>query len=243
MERRKGQIMRRVGILAAVMSIFCGGCSADNLLYEGKEKCSVSISDNITITYDKEAYVILTEEVPKDTVGAWVGYVNENISGAMFSTVYLDKKEDCIYVAVNDGFYKAVKAETLEKNQMPMRLDNTEVFGMDESIRFDGIEVNPENGTQLICGDKVYQVTDEELSRERVDHYIASISAYVVFDTDTKQILSQEEYAKIDWDGTKSEGEGRTVWVYTDVWGIKDSEPDSIAVRVNGVYYIAVLLD
>lgn len=240
MGHRKEQVMRSVGILAAVMSIFCTGCSADNLLYKGKEKCSVSISDNITITYDKKEYVILTQEVPKDTVGAWVGYVNENISGAMFSTVYSDKSEDWIYVAVDNGFYKAVEAEKLEESQVPMRLDNSEVFGKEEFLCFDRIEVNPENGTQLLCGDKVYQVTDEQLSRDRVGGYLASISAYVVFDTDTKKVISQEEYAEIDWDGTKSEGENRTVRVYTDVCRIKDSEQDSIAVRVNGTYYVAM---
>lgn len=243
MVQRKKQAMRIVVTLAIVISIFFTGCDANHVLYGEKEKCSIHVSDKITITYDSNEYVMLKDRVSEDNVGEWVGYVSKNISGAMFSTVYLDKSdEDMINVAVDNCFYKAVKADKLEDNQVAMRLEDGEIFDKEETVLFEEPEINPENATQLVCNGRVYQVTDEVLSRECLDKYIAGISKYIVFDTDTKKVLSQEKYAQIDWHGTKTQGESRTVWVYTDVYEIKDSEEDSIAVKINGEYYSAELL-
>ncbi len=228
--------------LAVIVSIFFTGCSAGNLLESKKEQCDIKASDDITIFYDNTEYIVLSEQVSKDKVGVWVGTVNERISGAMFSTVYLDAQKQELHVAVDDCFYRAVKAENLKENQEPMNLEESEVFETKEAIVREGLEVNSENATQLICEDKVYQVTDETIERERLDGYITSIAKYVVFDTNTKEVLSQKEYTQMDWEGNKSEGEQRTVWVYTDVYGIKEFEQNLIAVKINGVYHIAELL-
>lgn len=165
------QAMWVVGTLAIVISVFFTGCDVNHVLYGGKEKCSIHVSDKITITYDSNEYVMLKEQVSEDNIGEWVGYVSKNISGAMFSTVYLDKNDaDMINVAVDNYFYKAVKADKLEDNQVVMYLEDGEIFEKEEAALLKRLAVNPENATQLVCDDRVYQVTDEVLSRECLDN-------------------------------------------------------------------------
>ncbi|MEE1101729.1 MAG: NisI/SpaI family lantibiotic immunity lipoprotein [Agathobacter sp.] len=241
---RKRTTIKIVGILLVVTSMFCAGCKTNKILSNDKEKCGIAVSDRFTITYQNNEYVMLSEQISKEMVGAWVGYVNKNISGAMFSTVYLDKtNEDMINVAVDDSFYRAVKKEKMKEEQAIMQVVDEGLFDSGEDTIPKELTVNPNNATQLIAEDKVYQVTDEKISRERLEGYITSISEYVVFDSDTKKILEREEYVKIDWDGTKGEENNRTIWVYTDVYRVMDSNMDSIGVKINGMYYIAMLLD
>lgn len=239
----KEKRIKRIGAGLALICIFCAGCGVDN-----KEKCDINVSDTITITYADKEYVMLSETVSQEEIGAWVGYVSENISGAMFSTVYLDKKnENMIDVAVDDSFYRAVRAEVREEEQALMQPEDKKIFDnifdIEEGIFPKELTVNPDNATQLIGEDKVYQVTDQSISKEDLQGYITGISEYVVFDTDTKKVLERKEYTQIDWDGRESDGKERTVWVYMDVYRIKESDMDSIGVKINGTYYIAIALD
>lgn len=235
----KGKMIKRIGVWLSLLCIFCAGCGADN-----KEKCDINVSDTITITYADKEYVMLSETVPQEEIGAWVGYVYETISGAMFSTVYLDKtNENMIDVAVDDSFYRAVRVEVREEEQALMQPEDKKIFDTEEGIFPKELTVNPDNATQLIGEDKVYQVTDQSISKEDLQGYIMGISEYVVFDTDTKKVLERKEYTQIDWDGKESDGKERTVWVYTDVYRIKESDMDSIGVKINGTYYIATVLD
>lgn len=240
----KGKVIKKVGILLTTISMLCIGCNVNYSPSGSKEKCDITVSDRITLTYRDNEYVMLSEQVSQDNVGAWVGYVNKNISGAMFSTVYLDRKnEEMINVAVDNNFYRAVKKEQWKEEQDLMQVADANLFDKGENMIPKELMVNPNNATQLIGDDKVYQVTDENISKEMLESYITSVSEYVVFDSDTKKILKREEYAKIDWDGTERDGRNRTIWVYTDVYRVKYSDMDSIGVKINGTYYIATLLD
>lgn len=230
-----------VGILCFLTSLLLFGCSAEEDFYIGKEECELKVSDKVTIVYKDNEYVVLSEKVPKENVGTWVGYINKNVSGAMFSTVYLDKEGDeMINVAIDDCFYRAVEEDGLETEQKLLQLSD---FEGDETGIIKFLSVNPDDATQLIGNDKIYQVTDEVVLREEVEGYQTSISAYVIFDTNTKKIIEKAEYTKIDWTGEEFKNENRTVWVYKDVFRIKNSDWEKIAVNVNGEYHVAKLLE
>ena len=65
------------------------------------------------------------------------------------------------------------------------------------------------------------------------------IAKSVTFDAETKRPLSKAELNEMDWDG-ESAGQGRELWVYTDVseiYGIDKSE--AVAVMINNRYYLA----
>ena len=59
--------------------------------------------------------------------------------------------------------------------------------------------INTQNYTQLLCGDKVYQITDETVPYENIGEYIDIIAESYTFDNDTKLQISKEELYHIDW--------------------------------------------
>lgn len=229
-----------IGVLYLLISWSLLGCGAEKVLYEEKEECELIVSDNVTIVYNDNEYVVLSEKVSKEDVGTWVGYINKNVSGAMFSTVYLDEKYDeMINVAIDDCFYRAVEKDGLETKQKRLQLSD---FEGDEMEIVNSICLNPNDATQLIGNDKIYQVTNEIVSKEELATYKTSLSVYVVFDMNTKKIIEKEEYTKIDWKEENDSNENRAVWVYKDVYSIKNVSQESIAVNVNGEYHIANVL-
>ena len=100
-------------------------------------------------------------------------------------------------------------------------------------------EINPENATQLLCGETVYQVTSDIVSNDELGGYIDILAESITFDTETKRPLSKEDLNKIDWSG-ESSGQGRRQWFYTDVYEICGTDKtEAIAVKINDCYYIA----
>ena len=49
--------------------------------------------------------------------------------------------------------------------------------------------INPENATQLLYGNEVYQVTSTIVSNDELGNYIDVLAKSIIFDNETKQIL------------------------------------------------------
>lgn len=99
--------------------------------------------------------------------------------------------------------------------------------------------LNAENVTQLISGDKLYQITTKTISKDELGNYIDILVKNIIFDTATKVPLSDKELGKIDWSGD-NKGQEREQWVYKDIYEIKNIDKnEAIAVMVNNQYYIA----
>lgn len=100
-------------------------------------------------------------------------------------------------------------------------------------------ELNPTNATQIICDNRVYQVTTETVSKEQLENYMDILAEKVIFDADTKLPLTKEKMNQIDWTGNSSE-QMRESWFYVDVYEISDTDPAvAVAVKVNNQYHIA----
>lgn len=232
-----------------------------------KEQCYLVDEDVTQFTYKGDAYTILDHTVSNDDLGEWLGYirqlaavddngtvlVQEAIETVSFETLsdLADKAPDARYIIpfrnvyaspnntshlivdVNGGYHEALPSSQLTTED--------EVFDFKAAAEKTNshYEVNPQNATQLTCGDRVYQVTEETIGAEQLGAYLDILAENVTFDKDSKRPLSKEEQNKIDWAGT-SAGQQREHWIYKDVYEISGTNPaDAIAVKVNNEYHIA----
>ena len=232
-----------------------------------KEQCYLNTENVTQFSYQGSDYTILEETVSNDGLGEWIGYIRqfaavdetgkillqENIEDATFRTltdladkvpeaayiipflnVYaVPNADDYLIVDVNGGYHKAVIDENIK--------DTDTVFDFkDEEQSMSGkFEINPENATQLLCGETVYQVTSDVVSNDELGSYIDILAESVVFDRSTKRPLSKEDLIRIDWSGENA-GQGREQRFYTGVYEIYGTDKtEAVAVNVNDRYYIA----
>ena len=233
----------------------------------GKEQCYLVSEDVTQFTYKEETYTILNNTVSNDGLGEWLGYirqlaavdkdgtvlVQEAIETATFETLsdLADKAPDAKYIIpflnvyaapnnashlivdVNGGYHEAVPSDQLTA------ADEVFDFKAVAENTGDSYEVNPQNATQLTCGERTYQVTEETVTTEQLGAYLDILNETITFDADSKRPLSKEEQNKIDWTGS-SAGQQRERWFYMDVYEISGIDPtDAIAVKVNNQYHIA----
>ena len=233
----------------------------------GKEQCYLVSEDVTQFTYKEETYTILNNTVSNDGLGEWLGYirqlaavdkdgtilVQEAIETATFETLsdLADKAPDAkyiipflnVYAAPNNASQLIVDVNGGYHEAMP----SDQLTAADEVFDFKAVaentssyyEVNPQNATQLTCGDHIYQVTEETVGTDQLGAYLDILAETVTFDKDSKHPLSKEEQNKIDWTGS-SAGQQREHWLYKDVYEISGTDPaDAIAVKVNNQYHIA----
>lgn len=231
-----------------------------------KEQCFLD-NENVTqFLYKETYYTILNDTVSNGSLGDWIGYIRqlvavdengmiilqENMETATFQTLrdLADKAPSAKYiipflnvyaapndasyliVEVNGGYHKAVKSDQIT--------DTDTIFDYKVTAEKTGgkYEINPQNATQLICGDKIYQVTSEVIPEEQLGNYLDILAERVTFNSDTKMPLTKEELNKIDWAGTSSEQ--RESWFYKDVYEISGTATsEAVAVKINQQYYIA----
>ena len=100
--------------------------------------------------------------------------------------------------------------------------------------------INTQNCTQLLCGDKVYQITDETVPYENIGEYIDIIAESYTFDNDTKLQIPKEELYHIDWSGKEKSSQKREQWTIGGIYEILDKDRTaSVAVEVNSEYRVA----
>lgn len=232
-----------------------------------KEQCHLVREDVTQFIYKGEAYTILNHTVSNDGLGQWLGYIRqlaavdeagtvliqEAIENASFETLsdLADKAPDAKYIIpflnvyatpnhvsrlivdVNGGYHEAVPSSQLTADDEVFDF-KTAAENTDSSY-----EVNLQNATQLTCGERRYQVTEETVTREQLGAYLDILNETVIFDADSKRPLSKEEQNKLDWAAT-SVGQRRERWFYMDVYEISGTDPaDAVAVKVNNQYHIA----
>ena len=233
----------------------------------GKEQCYLVSEDVTQFTYKEETYTILNNTVSNDGLGEWLGYIRqlaavdedgtvllqETIETASFETLsdLADKAPDAKYIIpflnvyaapnnashlivdVNGGYHEAVPSD-----QLTAAYEVFDFKAVAENTG-DSYEVNPQNATQLTCGERTYQVTEETVTTEQLGAYLDILNETITFDADSKRPLSKEEQNKSDWTGSSAEQQ-RERWFYMDVYEISGTDPtDAIAVKVNNQYHIA----
>ncbi|MEA4919959.1 MAG: NisI/SpaI family lantibiotic immunity lipoprotein [Clostridiaceae bacterium] len=235
----------------------------------GKEECSLN-TDNVTqFTYQEKNYTILENTASKENLGNWVGYIRKlaildadgkillqqdtekttirsladlaDMPAAAYIVPFLnvyacqDETAQKLLVDANGEYHKAIPSDSVT--------DSDDVFHYDrqQTVASDGdFSVNPQDCTQLIRADQVYQITDKIVSDGEVGEYLAIIAKTIVFDKDTKLEIPKKDLDTIDWDGTGLNKQKRENWFYGEVHTIQNTdESDSVAVEINSEYRIA----
>ena len=234
---------------------------------DDKEPCVLNHGDVTQFTYKGDSYTILDDTMKNENLGEWIGYirqlvavddtgaiiVQENIGDATFHSlsdlaeespdakyiipflnVYADPNNASnLIVDVNGGYHKATLSNQLTGAEIILD------FRIAAEKAASNFELNPTNTTQIICDNRVYQVTTETVSKGQLGKYMDILAEKVTFDADTKLPLTKEEMKQIDWTGSSSE-QTRESWFYVDVYEISGTNPaDAVAVKVNNQYHIA----
>ncbi len=237
-----------------------------NKYSDSKEQCLLNDNNITQFEFDGKSYTILEDAVTEKSLGEWVGYIRkmaatddsgavliqENIESTSFrSLADLSEKspnakyivpflniyssseyEGYLLVDVKGSYHKAVLSDEITEADIIFDF-KTATDNINSNYK-----LNPENATQLISDDVIYQVTDEKISDEKLGKYIDFLAERVVFNAETKKALTNDDLNKIDWTGTSDEK--RESWFYADVYEISGIDTaEAIAVKVNNQYYIA----
>lgn len=232
-----------------------------------KEQCYLNTENVTRFSYKGNDYTILADTVSNGGLGEWIGYIRqlaaidengkillqENVETVTFQSLadlaekapkaayiipFLNvyaapNADDYLIVDVNGGYHKATLSNQLTGAEIILD------FRIAAEKAASNFELNPTNTTQIICDNRVYQVTTETVSKGQLGKYMDILAEKVTFDADTKLPLTKEEMKQIDWTGSSSE-QTRESWFYVDVYEISGTNPaDAVAVKVNNQYHIA----
>lgn len=235
-----------------------------------KEECSLNTDNVTQFTYKEKTYTILEDTVSEEELGSWVGYIRKlavlDADGKIllqqdtekvtiksladiadtqpdaaymipFLNVYACKDQTVqeLLVDANGEYHKAIPSDSVTDS------DDVFDYSKQQSATSDGeFSVNPQDCTQLIRADKVYQITDKTVSDEQIGEYLDVIAQSIVFDKDTKLEIPQKDLNAIDWDGKGSSKQQRESWAYGEVHAIQNTDAsNSVAVEINSEYRIA----
>lgn len=234
---------------------------------DDKEPCVLNHGDVTQFTYKGDCYTILDDTMKNENLGEWIGYIRQLVAVDNTGAIIVQENiEDATFHALSDLAEKAPDAKYIipflnvyadPNNASNLIVDvngeyhkatlSNQLTGAETIFDFriaaekasSDFELNPTNATQIICDNKVYQVTTETVSKEQLGNYMDILAEKVIFDADTKLPLTKEEMNQIDWTGSSSE-QTRESWFYVDVYEISDTDPaDAVAVKVNNQYHIA----
>lgn len=232
-----------------------------------KEQCMLDEENVTQFTFKGEYYTILDDTVANENLGEWIGYIRlltavdengkilmqEYIEDATFRTLtdLADNNPNAkyiipflnVYAAPNDASYLIVDVNGGYHKAIPSKrlTDADSVFDYKSAVEKTSgdYNINPQNATQIISADRIYQVTSEIVEKDQLGSYLDVLAEKVTFDTDTKIPLTKEELNKIDWAGD-SAGQKREIWFYVDVYEISGTDTqEAVAVKVNNQYHIA----
>lgn len=231
---------------------FITGCTVNNI----NKNNSIEIKEITKILLNGKEYTILSNIVEEKDLGNLIApiqkyvvldtnkkiidiidfnnldKIKEKAYLIQFSNIYSIKnfEYDTIAVNINNKFYKAVYSENISN------LD--EVITLDNFNNIKTISINIEDCTQIIYGDKIYQITNEIISNKNLDEYLGILGKNILYDKNTKKPILKENLKHLDILG--SDKQQRVNWIYGDVYSIKGvSIENSVAVKINNKYYLA----
>lgn len=238
-----------------------------------KEECVLN-TDNVTqFTYKGDSFTILDDTLSNSELGEWVGYIRklavidsngkillqQDTEKATFKTLadIADSEPDAAYIIPFLNVYTVKDGNTQElivdaNGGYHKAILNSSVTDKDTIFRYNqkveaaegDFTINTQNCTQLLCGDKVYQITDETVPDENIGEYIGEyidiIAESYTFDSETKLQIPKEELYHIDWSGKEKSSQKREQWTIGGIYEILDKDrTDSVAVEVNSEYRVA----
>lgn len=250
-------------ILTLALCIGISGCSVLNTKIENQRSnrkyCTLNKNNATIFTYDGTDYVILEDTVERNTLGAWVGYIQKlaildkqnavlelrelNLSDSkkkapneaayviQFLNIYKDNKnEQGLIIDVENGFHKAIpKAQA----------GNAKIISFEElhDEQDEQITIDPNNCTQIIYKNKIYKITNNKISEDKIQAYLGLIGTSKVFDSRTNKEIPKSVLKDIDITPSELSKQKRVSWTYGTVFSISDTDKNSsIAVEINSQY-------
>lgn len=232
----------------------------------GKETCELNEEDVTKFRFKETEYTILEETVENEELGEWVGYIRQYVAvdenGGILLQEYveevspwtltklgrLDSKtayiitflnvyenpenRECVLVDVNGEYHKAMMTASVADTDIVFDFRTEGQSGRKEYV------LHPENATQLLCDETVYQVTSETVEEQQLGICLELLAQTVTYDAESKHPLSKEDLQKVDWLGTSSQK--REQRIYMEVREITGIDPEeAVAVKVNREYLVA----
>lgn len=235
-----------------------------------KEKCVLNTDNVTQFTYKGDSYTILDDTLSNSELGEWVGYIRKlaviDLNGKIlfqqdtekatfktladiadtepnaayiipFLNVYMVKDGNTqeLIVDTNGGYYKAILNSSVTDNDVIFRYDQQTVASMGREFT-----INAQDCTQLLCGDRVYQITDETVPYENIGEYLDIIAESYIFDSNTKLQIPKKDLYHIDWSGKKQSAQKREQWSIGDIHEILNKDKSGfVAVEINSEYRVA----
>lgn len=235
-----------------------------------KEKCVLNTDDVTQFTYKGDSYTILNDTMSNAELGEWIGYIRklavidsngkillqQDTEKATFKTLadIADSEPEAAYIIpflnvytikdgntrelivdANGGYHRAIPNSSVTDKDIIFQYNQQteETAGGDFSV-------NPKDCTQLLCDDRVYQITDEIVSNENIGAYIDIIAESYTFDSNTKLQIPKEDLYHIDWSGKEQSSQKREQWTIGAIYEILGKDrANSIAVEINSEYRVA----
>ena len=140
---------------------------------------------------------------------------------------------------INDTYYLAVPTKQITSSDKVLSISSL-ASAADETGNY---HINQNNGTELICGEKTYKISDTVMNRNEIGDYLAVLNEHYTFLDSTKKPLTQEKLKKIEITPSEASKQKRISWTYTGVYKIKETNVSkAVAVNINGKYHRANLI-
>lgn len=241
-----------------------------NKYSKDKEECVLNTNNVTQFTYRGDSYTILDDTLSNSELGEWIGYIRKlavidsngkillqqdtekttfkalaDIADSEPAAAYIipflnvytvkDGNTQELIVDANGGYHKAIPNSFVTDKDIIFHYNQK----TEENIEGE-FSINKQDCTQLLCGNKVYQITDETVPDENIGEYIDIIAESYTFDSDTKLQIPKKELYHIDWSGKEQSSQKREQWTIGDIHEILGKDrTDSVAVEINSEYYVA----
>lgn len=231
-------------------------------------KWEINKDDATQIINDSKVYQVLKDQIEENKIGKVIGRIGKisildkeyqiinqrtlNVSNIFDSGIDIDEQSeyivpfqnvyeirdkensDMVIVDVNGKYHIAISID--KKNQSDVAIEFEKIY-----LKFsNSFKLNKENYNQLLSGDKIYIITDEEVGLEDLDFLLDSINKTKVIDIKTGREIEKSESTKIEIIPDKLSSQERKQIEFGDVYSIKSIEIEEfVAIKINEEYRLA----
>ena len=235
---------------------------------KGKVICTINNEDGTQFIYNGIKYTVLNEIIDNENIGEWVGYIQKYVvmdsnckvlkEKEITSKVIKDLKEIAegveneakyivpynnvytikgnqnyneLIVIANGKLHKAITSRNVTDNSLIIKFETIDNEG-------NNVTINPNNCTQILSGEKTYQITNKTIDSRKLGEYLGIMPESITFDNNTKREIPKSELMKVELEPKELSKQQRITWNYGKIYSIKENN-NTIAVEINNKYYLA----
>lgn len=180
----------------------------------------------------------ITSKVIKDLKEIAEGVENEAKYIVPYNNVYTIKGNQNyneLIVIANGKLHKAIPSGNVKDNSLIIKFETIDNEGSNAN---DNFTINPNNCTQILSGEKTYQITNKTIDSGKLGEYLGIIPKSITFDNNTKKEIVKSELMKVELEPKELSKQQRITWNYGTIYNIKENN-NATAVEINNKYYLA----